>query len=143
MIASLTAKFRHEPDTKVRCKWCLQEHFWQHGYGTCENNCEEMEQKEIIEGNKLIAEFMRIPYQSGEYHLYTDYHNSWNNLMPVVEKIEKQKEPLCYIEIIGHNCDIHFYGNSEELVTITSDSKISSVWLAVVEFIKWYNDNKK
>lgn len=31
----------YEPDTKVRCKWCGEEYDWQHGYGKCENNCEE------------------------------------------------------------------------------------------------------
>ena len=57
MIAKITALFRNEPDTKVRCKWCLQEHFWQHGYGTCENNCEEenLENNEQIDSKRLVV----------------------------------------------------------------------------------------
>lgn len=52
MIASLTHKFRHEPDTKVRCKICGDFFENKHGYGKCENNCEE-EILEINNGKKI------------------------------------------------------------------------------------------
>ena len=43
---------------------------------------------EILEGNKLIAEFLnqKLPSNS-DFDIYL-YHSSWDWLIPVVEKIE-------------------------------------------------------
>lgn len=143
--------------------------------------------KEIIEGNKLIAEFMggkimpygnSKPYPKGlpnwalnEYDFDIlkvggfDYHSSWDWLMPVVEKIEKifQWEPDKGKYISVDYFSINYSRRYPDYTTITcisictklngamsefhdvktaSLSKIESVWLAVVEFIKWYNQNK-
>lgn len=98
------------------------------------------------EGNKLIAEFMftcHLP--SGKYILdnnnrvYAEnmkFHSSWDWLMPVVEKIEGLNFG---IKIYKNSCWVTNYPESN---TCATSSKIKSVWLAVVEFIEWYNRNK-
>lgn len=123
-----------------------------------------MENKEIIEGNKLIAEFdNRIKlkkckvngfYPDGyEYigFLPTDigntrgindlkYHTSWDWIMPVVEKIEDYgyivyiKQEICYIR--------NKTNSIKNLVYMCHYPKITAVFMVVVEFIKWYNENK-
>ena len=80
-----------------------------------------------------------------EEHL--NYHSSWNWLMPVVEKIIKDNMTDFYDEFDMCKSDTFF-------VTIGSDgaysshgisknSLIEATWLAVVEFIKWYNTQTK
>lgn len=108
----------------------------------------------IIEGNKLIAEFMTgethntfyLP-EIGQYFNsygqieYTEtfspnelkYHSSWDWLMPVVGKCYSMDEYFKYKE----ETERQFYPSGIELST-----KIESVWLACVEFIKWHNQNK-
>ena len=123
---------------------------------------------EIIEGNKLIAEFMcKTIYPIAgtkefnkwrgnrcDYHEFElKYHSSWDWLMPVVEKIEKS-EPSTWVEIYGDRkvftCDITNENQpiieDEYQVLVSSKSlktKIEAVWLAVVEFIRWYNQIDK
>lgn len=116
-----------------------------------------MTQEQIIEGNKLIAEFMgftddylemRKGFTSGELK----YHSSWEWLMDAVDKIES---------ITFYPKDIPNFSTSFSFIihkkfviingiaagypankTDVLDSKRMAVWLSVVEFIKWYNANK-
>ena len=106
---------------------------------------------ETIEGNKLIAIFMgwiKSPYDNtlnkvyskdlleGKHLQYFCYDESWDELMPVVEKIES----LGFrVEIIGLTCSI--YTNSEENIYVDEPAmtKTEATWQSVVEFIKWYN----
>jgi hypothetical protein len=111
-----------------------------------------MKNKEIIEGNKLIAEFMGV---GKEYKfkniLATDYHNSWDWLMPVVDKISSlgytvviefhQNPELCNISI-QDNETYEYIANDCEDFDYTIDSNIHMVWFEIVNFIKWYNENK-
>ncbi len=107
----------------------------------------------IEEGNKLIAEFMggkiahfnisnephfrNLPH--GRAILLEDlkYNNSWDWLMPVFEKIEKMG---AWTDIWqnddGYGVDVKY---NEKYFNTTGKTKIESVWLAVVEFIKWHN----
>ena len=95
-----------------------------------------MEKNEILEGNKLIAEFLGYksgPNRTGRGFGYYDlggliyhsnelrYHSSWNWLMPVVKKISTIHQ---YPNML--KCD---YGDF-------MDADIDTIWQAVVEFIK-------
>lgn len=137
-----------------------------------------MENNEILEGNKLIAEFMGLKKQGfGANEHFTDngnrivatsnglqYHTSWDWIMPVVEKIIKMPiENGCKKSILPINLYLEseflfetkeltktldgykygFYYNSKFDKNYISGNLKHNAFLAVVEFIKWYNQNKK
>lgn len=95
------------------------------------------------ENNKLIAEFMGMELGDDKTMYYDDvenlhpptavdklkYHSSWDWLMPVVEK--------CYQCDYEEGGDMHMRMN-DAIMTIN----IEEVYQAVIEFIKWYNENK-
>ena len=116
-----------------------------------------MTDKEIIEGNKLIAEIMGyIINPANEWYNFEGacmgnmrtpvfdlkYHASWNRLMPVFKKIwesidqfQYDDEPYLYItEEIFH---------PDYLLSDFINNNIESVWNRCVEFIKWYNEQKE
>ena len=87
------------------------------------------------ENNKMIAEFMgKEIYQ--HYH-ESNYHSSWDWLMPVVEKIES----LGYVFTIqGGKAE---YGEMiSETRCFIAENKRSSTYNAVVEFINQYNKDE-
>lgn len=136
-----------------------------------------MKEQEIIEGNKLIAEFMGLEWKLhlGRRYLYNHawiplenlkYHSSWDWLMPVVEKIETMviQVPEKYKrgfmkdsteasvsidsfydereEFKGWTWSVHFNAGNY-IADHTGDrikTKIESIYLAVLAFIKWYNN---
>ena len=114
--------------------------------------------KNIVENNKLIAEFMGLSYC--KKHLYEGwyknhehnhrlcdfnglkYHSDWNWLMEVVEKIER----LGYVfEIKITGCRINQIENGSIIVLRWEEdkTKIEAVYNACLEFIKWYNEQNK
>lgn len=125
----------------------------------------------IIEGNKLIAEFMgweKSPYPNTPDKLYRDddknekqlsihvsqllYHSSWDWLMPVVDKIEQvsiNHYTGFTVDIRRKHCCIycHQKGRMDGIIYQTEwnkerETKILTVWEACVQFIQWYNENK-
>ena len=105
-----------------------------------------------FENNKLIAEFINLNLYKSFWHksnIATEkqickennlqFHSDWNWLMEVVEKIES----LGYrIEIVKHICRIYL-SNKETIIISENTPKIEAVYNAVVEFIKWYNNQNK
>jgi hypothetical protein len=96
---------------------------------------------ELLEGNKLIADFMDwIHHEDVQYDIYEmnnlKYHSSWDWLMPVVEKIE-QSGWGCKMYLNG--CQFPVVDQYARLWPIAEKRKIDAVWLAVVFFIRWYN----
>ncbi|MCP3682375.1 MAG: hypothetical protein GY861_06755 [bacterium] len=86
------------------------------------------------ENNKLIAEFMgKEIYQ--HYH-ESNYHSSWNWLMPVVDKIEDMG---CEVVITNGECTI---SGNDYYVEIIGKNRRGATYDAVVEFINQYNKNK-
>lgn len=117
--------------------------------------------KNIVESNKLIAEFLNVKMhpcetieklkflsmeERGLYNGYfvedLKYHEDWNWLMKVVEKIES----LDFIfEILSTRVDIADYrviAFKKRFEPIIKETKIEAVYNACVEFIKWYNEQK-
>jgi len=95
--------------------------------------------KEIIKGNKLIAEFMGFIYDrpclvTGKQLFGIEdcrYHSSWDWLMPVYIKIVK--EEMCGEDeqaVILFNIMYERLGDGDG---------IEEVWKYIVQFIKWYN----
>ena len=70
------------------------------------------------------------------------YNTSWDWLMPVVEKIESLGYEFFIVEDrikIAHNTD----HSTETIIDFTlGGSKRDATYQAVVEFIKWYNEQK-
>lgn len=115
---------------------------------------------EILDDYELIAEFMDFKLSErgnnwkGELNgetFYTDnlivFQQSWDCIMPVVERIESLPE-------IGVVANIH--KNFTEILVSSLDgrrlyekacynstSKISHVYDSTVSFIKWYNEQNK
>lgn len=144
-----------------------------------------MLEQEILEGNKLIAEFMTGKSKKSKVFFDLNccandlkYHSSWEWLMPVVEKIEmmgsnkfndintvlysrfeikhnhiklywsKDHKYQLFIEVIQKGNDSSSFGLSKKYIRIDvtkETTKLEAVWLACVEFIKFYNlcQNKK
>lgn len=124
-----------------------------------------MENKEILEEKRIIAEFVElheimleneIKYDGGDiceklkvridpFKILTlsqlKFDTSWDWLMPVVEKIE---DLMYLVEIKSENVIITH--NYKAVVIIDGVrkgfNKKQATFKAVVEFIKWYNENK-
>jgi len=114
--------------------------------------------KEIIEGNKIIAEFMGVnvnpPDSNPVYelrHIYgligitnMKYHSSWEWLFAVVEEIKELGYDVS-ISSVGLWCtyisrdDIY----ESEITSMGGMKPIENTFIAVVNFINWYNKNKK
>lgn len=128
---------------------------------------DKIQEQQIIEGNKLIAEFMGTPHAEfksdkselngaifycekdnsfWDYDpvLWLSYNTDWGILMPVVEKIEVEQG--CIIEMwlsLGKGCRINrLQPKGSNPITIPfiaeSNSLIECVYSAVIQFITWY-----
>lgn len=120
----------------------------------------------VKEGNKLIAEFMgatfrsykdnRLPYYRfeepiGETYAFKamdlKYHSSWEWLMMVVDKIESLDKYCVIIRSASDDSHVHLciidnlFDDTAVCVSDRNSSKINAVWLTVIEFIKWHNQN--
>lgn len=123
------------------------------------------------ENNKLIAEFMgyalyegysyRVPHydsyvgvdgnmhETPIHHIHSlKFHTSWDWLIPIVEKIESIifDENNSFNVTIGSSIYCVIQDSNGECYDMTYDgeeSKLAVVYKAVVEFIKWYNENKE
>jgi hypothetical protein len=111
-----------------------------------------MTEQEIIEGNKLIAEFMELKRGTtwkvwngyANFTEYNDlkYHESWDWLMPIVENIERIDWNVNINQVCCIYDNQHKTTTSGKSISKSGATKIESVWLAVVDFIKWYNQNR-
>ena len=116
----------------------------------------------FIECNKLICEFMGyqikgsdfifpsemqwlyIPsniyeLEDGVYNFDCDvssmkFHFSWDWLIPVIDKITSMNE---YSKFVDHTCSMVSKGGIH-----INTRFIETTWSDVVDFIKWYNQNK-
>jgi len=110
--------------------------------------------------NELIAEFGGMVLGEDGTMYYDDaenlfpptptdklkFHESWDWLMPVVDKIEADLEEEFRVVILEHECSIHQKTKDQKLqiafqcvVERFGVSKIDATYKAVVEFIKQLN----
>lgn len=97
--------------------------------------------------NKLIAEFMGYTNNFWYHNDQLTYHTSWDKLMPVVEKIQSLNYGFSFKGLpaqdgFGGHTIATFYQAMESRTKHSSGSFIENVYSAVVEFIKWYNEQK-
>lgn len=110
-------------------------------------NCPE-NIKPYIYGNRLIGLFMGKTHLNKLTILYSlKYHESWDWLMPVVEKIEGLTDGIYQVDILQEGCQIkcrckYFIDKTVGKLPIGT-TKIESVWLAIIEFIKLHNNKPK
>lgn len=102
-------------------------------------------EKEILEGNKLIAEFEgrinELCHHNNTSSPY-DYDKSWDWLMPVVERIDSRTPYDPCVTIEYNWCSIKML-NGGFNIEVVGNSRIEATYKAVVDFIKWYNENNK
>ena len=130
-----------------------------------------MENKKIIEWNKLIAEFMEVKnfreYELNSKHKcliisdddgfidyveginFLSYNDNWNRIMPVVEKIKKLEFEFNtfsdYTKTEKYRNEVRISELSVDKycrILIRNTDMLDAIFNAVVEFIKWYNENK-
>ena len=107
---------------------------------------------DTTENNRLISEFMGMkPNRYNSFPLkptdfaqdgdadvrYSDmkYHKSWDWLMPVIDKIRSE---VCYVKYKEHTASMIDDGG----IYINTKFR-ENTYNDVVEFIKWYNQNKE
>ena len=124
------------------------------------------------ENNQLIAEFMGFTqeknigwydndmlmsqnvYDSQDGNCFDEllFHTSWNWLMPVVEKIESinvsndpyYSDSTFQVTNFVQNWTASFLDRDNvEVVQEEGTTRFEAAYKAVVEFIKWYNEQNK
>lgn len=102
----------------------------------------------VVYFKQLCDETALIQYGLGEYNseaevylnelenVELNYHTSWDWLMPVVHKIVADYE-------FNEQEELSDNEYRESLMDIVPFGIISDVYESVVEFIKWYNENKE
>ena len=113
-----------------------------------------MTKQNIIENNKLIAEFMGLEENaagvSKGYFIGLGYHSSWDKLIPVLEKIKDIFKDNVRIIISFKGCSIAIdLKTPNEQRTFTkigislTSNLLKDTYKIIVEFIKWYNKKNK
>lgn len=104
----------------------------------------ELTNEEVISGNKLIVKDRNLLRLIETFMGYADGNLSeiitWNDLMPAVEKIEREYCKRFEIIIYSSSCYINkFNGNRYEHFISHVGKKIEAVWRCVVSFLTWLN----
>lgn len=94
-----------------------------------------------MKNNNLIAEFMGdVERLQG---LDLRYHNSWDWLMPVVERINTMDDFRYSVAINHLYTAIHDNFTRQWVADRDGYSTLEATYKAVVEFIKQYNDGEQ
>jgi hypothetical protein len=87
-----------------------------------------------IHGYKKLDRFVRA--EDVEFDIV--YHQSWNALMPVVEKIESLGY---YFSMVKTDVTITNIEHHSICHCARFETKIMTAWMAIVSFLQWYNKN--
>ena len=126
-----------------------------------------MTNNEILEGNKLIAQFMKLhsaiilsdasqnedgielaySYNKRAYLLsQLEYHFNWDWLMPVVEKILSSKfsdgESVSFRTFSINDAQKCGLVRINRFTLFCENTLIESVYMAVIDVVKWHNQPK-
>lgn len=92
---------------------------------------------------QTYAEMQSVPLDQLKQWVLSDqtkYHTSWDQLMPVVEKIEQiSKEKMQKLPTPGVDLDDHTGWRSWDYHRPDLTPDIGKVYKEVIEFIEWYN----
>ena len=95
----------------------------------------ELTQEEIIEGNRIIADFETgTPRPEGWHYLGMQYHKSYDWLIPVYDKYRTMSVPIPHWQM--HEANIADIGKW------LNELNLTSMWEELVDAIKWYNSIK-
>jgi hypothetical protein len=144
---------------EVKSDWVKQHHLdYYHKEGIMRN--EPKQETMIKTDNVLIAEFMGltiitdgISLFDSDYKALKKYNESWDSLMPVVEKIEASCNRAYQFKIYRNQAFVECTVMGDRTILTSQkfvagsdykgvNSKIANTYQAVVEFIKWYNQQK-
>lgn len=116
-----------------------------------------MTEQEILDGNLMIAHFMnyvkeepepdffmwkRLPDNAISFRKLT-FDTNWSELIPVVQKIESLPDCKARVAIERSECRVYAQiGNSLLVRQEDEKDKIKSTYLTVINFIKWYNNER-
>lgn len=123
----------------------------------------------VLTDNEVIAKFMGVPklighngetlwdttgsnkliYALKEHNLH--YRTSWDWIMPVVERINSIAKTTvsiypkhCIISVNGTaQAGAHDFNSNERSETPVDGALIKIIYVSVVNFIKWHNENTK
>jgi len=117
-----------------------------------------MEQKNINENNKLIAEFMgfekypikdksdgyKVKLKSGSIPMETciaslKFHLSWDWLMPVVKECTDKTNDFQYDDELYIHWETEIF-HPDYMLSEILNNDIEGIYNRVVKFIKWYNE---
>lgn len=113
-----------------------------------------MTQDEIVKANEKIARFMGWEKDKQGFwigckqgiHYALSFHKSWDELMPVVEKIEDLGYYTQSINLRSNPDAPKFFSITTREHTCISDAyakeKVDAFFECIVKFIDWYNENE-
>lgn len=108
------------------------------------------------ENNKLIAEFMGYEFMTNNIFInrlpkdfldnsenYKCFHNSFDWLMEVVERIEGLGFSTSIYHLPKTLNTVKIISGGADVVGVNGSTKIEAVYKAIAAFIKWYNLTQK
>lgn len=110
----------------------------------------EKEQIKSFEEYKLIHNFYysNEPLKSwlNETNFINHFEMDWNNLMPVIEKIEKLFDDGIDITLFSDGVLIENWRKEKEIIRMTNGeqhyTRKEFAYKSVIRFIKWYNKQR-